>query len=363
MSKSTQRFFAASNGFDGFISYFNEVFDPYDFERIFILKGGPGTGKSSFLKSIVKKFEYDDYTSFELIHCSSDPKSLDGVIITKKEKKIAIIDGTAPHVSDPIIPGAVEKIINIGECWNESLLKNNAEIIKKHTDCKRNSYKNAFEYLSVASVCDDVVCRTLKKCFEPKLDTSLSGIFEKRTHEKSSVKIRLLKSFGRQGFFEFDPNFYDIKKAIQIVGIYGSDYLVMNEIFDLASRSGSDMTISHSPIDKNKIDSIYLEKEKIYIYIGKKVYIDNTETVDASKYIDISKLDDNRSKIETLYKEREAMLWCAMDEFTKASSAHETLEKIYTASMNFKKSDKLLKKVCDEIQDMLFTEDLNAQIP
>ena len=48
------------------------------------------------------------------------------------------------------------------------------------------------------------------------------------------------------------------------------------------------------------------------------------------------------------------MLWCATDEFKKASDAHFELEKIYTAAMNFKKNKKLFEKVRSEITEILF---------
>jgi DNA gyrase subunit A len=46
---------------------------------------------------------------------------LDGIIIV--EKNIAVIDGTAPHIYEPKLPGICEKMINLGENWDEKKLK------------------------------------------------------------------------------------------------------------------------------------------------------------------------------------------------------------------------------------------------
>lgn len=363
MNENTRNFFAAANGFDGFVSYFNEIFNPREYEKIFILKGGPGTGKSSFLKNVIQSFQSKDSAHFEVIFCSSDPKSLDGVIIEKNGRKIALLDGTAPHITDPIFPGAVEKIINLGDSWNESLLENNSDIIKKLANSKAMAYQNAYEYLAVAKICDTLVSSSVKKAFSLIEDKIINDIFDKNNRYDTTIKIIPLNAFGKQGFFELAPTSYNFDRAFQVVGIYGSEYLFMNEVFNLAKRYSQKVIISPSPLDKNKIDSIYLEQEKTYIYIGKKFYKENTITVDTSKYIDLKSLDINKNKIETLYKEREAMLWCATDEFSKAYTAHDGLEKIYSAAMNFKKNDKLLKKVCQQINSILFEEDLNTQIP
>ena len=87
--------------------------------RIFILKGGPGTGKSSLMKDAGTVWSEKGY-DIEFLHCSSDPDSVDGVIITSLQ--VAIVDGTAPHVIEPKLPGAVEEYINLGEAWDSKAL-------------------------------------------------------------------------------------------------------------------------------------------------------------------------------------------------------------------------------------------------
>ena len=42
--------FAAGNGYTGFRSYFSNYFSPDEYNSIYILKGGPGTGKSTAMQ-------------------------------------------------------------------------------------------------------------------------------------------------------------------------------------------------------------------------------------------------------------------------------------------------------------------------
>ena len=113
------KYFLASNSCDGFISYFDTCFDPKDGWKSYIIKGGPGTGKSSFMKKIAKRAEEEGY-SVHRCPCSSAPDSLDAVVIPKL--KVSVLDGTAPHVIDPKYPGAVENILNFGDFWNKEKL-------------------------------------------------------------------------------------------------------------------------------------------------------------------------------------------------------------------------------------------------
>ncbi|MGI6513354.1 MAG: hypothetical protein GX052_04365 [Syntrophomonadaceae bacterium] len=122
---STRMFFPGGNTCNGFHSFYRYVVPP-DATRLFILKGGPGVGKSTFMKKI--SADFSTY-NLELHWCSSDNNSLDAVVIS--DYLIAVMDGTAPHIVDPRYPGAVDEIVNLGEFWDESqLVKNKAKIIE-----------------------------------------------------------------------------------------------------------------------------------------------------------------------------------------------------------------------------------------
>ncbi|MEN6316085.1 MAG: ATPase [Clostridiaceae bacterium] len=89
--------FPGGNTSKGFYSFYQYIISQEDAKRIFILKGGPGVGKSTFMKKIAARMLERGYDA-EYMHCSSDNSSLDGIVIPKIG--IAMIDGTAPHVVD-----------------------------------------------------------------------------------------------------------------------------------------------------------------------------------------------------------------------------------------------------------------------
>lgn len=86
------RFFLGVNSPQGFVSRFDKLADKTDGWRTLIIKGGPGSGKSTLMKKIVGELQDEE---LELIHCSSDCDSLDAVICPAR--KFAIADGTSPH--------------------------------------------------------------------------------------------------------------------------------------------------------------------------------------------------------------------------------------------------------------------------
>jgi len=93
-NKKLLHFFLGANTPQGFVSRFDQLADASDGWRAFILKGGPGTGKSTLMRRVISKVE-ERCSLVEMIHCSSDVDSLDGVIVPAIKTSIA--DGTAPH--------------------------------------------------------------------------------------------------------------------------------------------------------------------------------------------------------------------------------------------------------------------------
>ena len=84
----------------------------------------------------------------ELCPCSSDPDSLDGVII--KDIKVIILDGTPPHAIESKYVGFCEEIINLGAFWNSEKLCKKAKEIINLTEQNKKLHKTASAYISAA---------------------------------------------------------------------------------------------------------------------------------------------------------------------------------------------------------------------
>ena len=112
--------FPGAMGPEGFISCFDHLMDDALLRRKLILKGGPGVGKSTFMRRVHAALCANGEPS-TLYFCSGDPDSLDGVAVP--HAGLLILDGTAPHIVDPEIPGARDSIINLGECLNEPAMR------------------------------------------------------------------------------------------------------------------------------------------------------------------------------------------------------------------------------------------------
>ncbi len=154
MSKGKMiKVFPGGNTAYGFYSFYDHVIEP-DATRIFVIKGGPGVGKSTFMRKIGEAMLERGY-DIEYHCCSSDSESLDGLVIPAIQ--VALLDGTAPHIIDPKTPGAVGEIIHLGDYWNEQGLRGNKkEILAKNKELNR-LFKHSHAFLAGAKLFLDEV--------------------------------------------------------------------------------------------------------------------------------------------------------------------------------------------------------------
>ncbi len=340
------RFFAAANSYGGFISYFDSVFSSRDFDRIYTLKGGPGTGKSSFMKRVSSIF-FKAGCSTEEIVCSSDPKSLDGVIISFGGKKIAIIDGTAPHERDARIPGAIDELIYLGEAWDNRWLSAKKQDIIEIGDEKSFSYKTAYDYLAQAGQSSKMMKNVYKSSFDKFKAKSLAeGIFnEIKTKNVGKASTRLISSFGRYGEHYLDTLKEQNINHIAIGGNRYSAGLFLSYISDLLKAERICFTHFPNALDPSLTDAIYFSESSIAI-----VY-ENNGSISLNEAFSPSALElEKIKKAEWLHEEalKEAQRW-----FGIASDLHFRLEKIYGEAMNFDISDQIITTKISEIANIL----------
>lgn len=155
MAGTERHMYPGNNTPDGFFSYYRYILSQREAERIIVIKGGPGVGKSTFMKKIGEEM-FQDGHDVDYMHCSSDNDSLDGVVI--RDQGIALIDGTAPHIVDPVNPGAVDSIIHLGDYWNEEGIRKDRVALINCNEKIGSIFGCAYNYLAAAGKMHDNLC-------------------------------------------------------------------------------------------------------------------------------------------------------------------------------------------------------------
>ena len=346
-SHTTEKYYAAANTYGGFKSYFNDVFNPSEYDKLYILKGGPGTGKSSLMKRFAKDLSVCG-CRIEEIYCSSDPRSLDGIIATYNDKRIAIIDGTAPHESDAKIPGACDEIINLGIAWDSRWLSGERERIIGINKEKGQSYKSAYLSLSIAGAAHNAE----NAYFADLYDVKNANIEIKRLadsvdgHDSGSTQIRLISSFCKHGLTRLNTL---ESRCANIFSIVGTDYTSTRFLTDLSQefkRRSKKITVFPSPLDPTAIEAILIPDASTCFVVG-----GNGKQIDTERFLKKDAIISE--KIKCAKECHTLALQDSMRWFSVAAELHFALEEIYTRAMNFDIIDRIYDEKFSEVCDIL----------
>ncbi len=343
-------YFASANGENGFKSYFGEIFNSEDFTRIFILKGGPGTGKSSIIKKICN-FAKNENLYFEAFRCSSDPNSLDGVIINKDEISIAVLDGTAPHQRDANIPGAVDELINLGAAWDKEMLIKKRKSIEKINREKNKAYHKAYEYLRFSSVFSKNIKAELERVFDyQKAEDECKKIIKELSPlKKGKAQTRLISSFSKNGYNTLQSLRNITKHYYTIFGKYGSEKVMLTMLVNMLETLRIEFIKIPSPLDEDSYEGVYFKDKSITIMATGEGEI----ICDSTDFINIDNWREFEEKTNILQGSKELYLSLASEELTKASDHHFNLEKIYTPAMDFSIIDSIYEDLISKIKNIL----------
>jgi hypothetical protein len=362
LDNNVRHFFFSGNTTMGFYSYFNYIIDQKEAERIYCIKGGPGTGKSTFMKNIGQEMENQN-NQVEYIHCSSDCDSIDAVVI--KNKKVALIDGTAPHIVDPKNPAAVDEIINLGEFWDREKIKKQKDKIIIHNNTLGELYKRAYRYLGAAKfIYDDIINIYSHGVDLGAINVYISGIknTELKNYPVSNKVGKTRKAFAcavsPQGVVNYIDTLVDnTYTKIIIKGELGAKTdILLKKVADEAIKRGLDVELFYCILDpENKVDHLIIPEIKLALITSNKWHTIDTDSkriIDLNKNLNNEKLLSYKKDISYNSKLLDELLKKAVNVIGNAKIEHDKLEKYYIRNMNFEEINALKKKIVKEINSI-----------
>ena len=351
-STGENAYFAASNSSAGFISYYEQVFRTSRIGHIWAVKGGPGTGKSRFLRE-VSDSALEDGWACEYIYCSSDPNSLDAVILTHEGREsIALLDATAPHLFEPICPGAREDIINLGQFWNSDLLAARREEIEQLNREKGDAYRRAYRYLSgfgdMRTNRDSLVAPFINR-------TRIAAQAQKLLRdlpdgESYSAQPALIHSVGMRGEVGFDTYFCEADEIYIVADCHGAAQYLMMELGKIATEKRLEVRISHDPVEAEKIDGIFFCGSGIAVVVCPEEECDYPHhRICMRRFVDTASMKRVRRELRFNDRISRALKGEAIDALEKVREVHFRLEDIYSAAMDFSAKEAFTKAFCEKL--------------
>ena len=352
MEKINFKTFLGANSFEGFVSFFDKCYLAETGWQAYIIKGGPGTGKSSFMKKLVKIGESKGYNA-ELCPCSSDPDSLDAIIFP--EIKTVIMDGTSPHTVDPFHPGTCEQILNFGEFWNSDILRENSAEIIKLTGKNKFLHRLASGYLKTAKQLMMDNLNIIEKCTDKnKLESFSKKLCRKYIPKKFGIGlewIRFLEGITPKGVVSL-ANDKITEKTVVIEDSFGmvSD-IIMNNIRLYALSNGYEIiTIKNAFMPSFLLDGIIIPELSLsFLRESEYSIFQNSRKIHSKRFMNMEKLKLYKNKLKINKKTINSLTAFATDTLKEAKSVHDQLESCYISAMDFDKLNTLAENLSKKL--------------
>lgn len=347
--------FLGANSAEGFVSQFGNCYAAEDGWRAFIIKGGPGTGKSSFMKYFAVKAA-DRGLAVTLCPCSSDPDSLDAVIL--HDKKIAILDGTAPHTVDPVYPGVCESILNFGAFWNAEKLKADAATVLETTARNKALHQAASRYIRGAGLLVADNFKTALACTDiAKTDAYARRLCKRLIPKKEGAGrewIRFLGGVTPKGVVSFGSSLAGAAKQIMVFKdeTGSASHIIMERIRAHALANGWETITFKNPLLPSLItDHVFLpELSLAFVTENRFTRFDPAlKRVHARRFVSERQLHLSRERMKFNRKATERLLLAAGETLAKAKAVHDELERCYIGAMDFKRLTRFAEQFTEEL--------------
>lgn len=350
-STGEDAYFVASNSCTGFFCYYRQCFDDERITRVYVIKGGPGTGKSYFMREVADAARSCGWRD-ERIYCSSDANSLDAVILTKGEAGIALLDGTLPHTYEPQLPGVREEIINLGDFWNSEALLLQKEEIRAHNEEKKRAYQMAYRYLAgygeVQKNRDDLISPYIRM---EAMEQYAARIMEDAGYGDGFFAApALMRSVGMGGEVCLDTYFLQATQIFTVEDCRGCAQYFMRMLCREMERRRLRIRVSYDPVLPDRIDGLHLMDRGWSFVVGREEECPFPhKRLGLRRFVEMGKLKPIRPMLNHAEQMSRALRGGAIEAMAAVRAAHMKLEQIYASAMDFTAKEAFTKSFCERI--------------
>lgn len=350
------QYFLGANAPTGFYSLYNHLLPPEQARAIYILKGGPGCGKSTLMRKIGAWAEEAEMET-EYILCSGDPDSLDAVILPGKA--VAIVDGTAPHVVEPKYPGAVERYVNMGDCYDKAALWLLRQPIADCMAGYKGCYQRAYRCLDAASeITEDQRSALLTDALTQKLAKRARGILAREIPRRNverpgQIKQRFLGAITHKGpLCLYDTVLAQCDRVYTLSDSCSLAHELLIHLLAGVVAKGYDVVACPDPMAPDRLAHLLVPQLRLAFLSSTSALSFPSKSyrhirLDAATDSEI--LRHNRPRLRFAKKVSTALVEEAVTSLAQAKAMHDDLEALYNPHVDFYLVDEMAQDIWSEI--------------
>ena len=328
-------YFLGANSKDGFFSLYSE-FCSRKGDFLHIIKGGPGTGKSSFMRKIARAAE-EKGLEVEYVLCSGDPDSLDGIYIP--QLKTGWVDGTAPHVIEPKKFGIDSDYVNLGVFCNTPLVETGLNYVNLIYELYKEKYNAAYDCLKSASLLHR---RALSPVFTDEhlklFRWEIRDILKKCAADDDNpaqVRKRFYHAVCCKGELYLNS---DVNSLCKQKYVFSSEFEGAAAALKIAAEEamgcGGEIILSYDPRDTEKLEAVLIPRLSLAFLGSGWSFEDETEII-MDTALPRDKIRELRPKLREINRLEDKIMGLGCSFLAQAKGLHDELEEVYKMAMDY----------------------------
>ncbi len=344
-------YYLGANTPAGFRSEYGTLQTDSRIRTLRILKGGSGCGKSTLMRTVAARAERIGLAC-ELIPCSSDPDSLDGLVVP--EAGLGIVDGTAPHVIEPRLCGVKENYVNLGACYDEALLRELEPALRAAKAANAACYGPAYAALA-ASAAVRLTVRSLadqtdtKQALLHAREQLLNGMPEK-AESPGAVRRCFLTAFTPAGIRSCVPELRTLWGIRDGFGLAGG---LIRELARFWRAAGEEIVLAMDPMEPDSAAGLIVPGRELGYWRTDPVF----EAPGTMLWLDLERPvletlpQDVRRRVGDLFRIRGALTEECVFWLQRAKAHHDALEALYRPAVDFSLVDREAEAIAESLEE------------
>ncbi len=305
-------------------------------KKVYVLKGAPGTGKSTFIRCLGDSLSEQGY-EVEFWMSAEDPMNPEGVYIIQMET--AIVNGNLPIAIDPKYPGITGSIINLSEYLDELSINKYGPEIMELVDQVAEQAIQAASILEQASIIkEEILPVSYEGLNENKLHNLISRLENEILKEQPGEKHYFATSITPEGVINYvDEISTRCKIRYLLKGGSGAEK-VIEEISFKAREAGYFVEYYHCGLNPLRIIMVIITHLQLGIIEANDMEISarpGDRLIDLADCLDESYQPLKEQDHTRFRRQYECLVLKAQAELETAHRATKSLKRLYSAAMDF----------------------------
>lgn len=341
-------YFLGANSPSGFVSLFDDWIGAADTDKVYIIKGAPGSGKSGFMRRIAAEMEHQG-EQVEYICCSADPGSLDGIRVPALG--LLMVDGTAPHAIEPRYPYALESYLNLGDFVDEDAVRARRDELIRATAAHRQEVARVTRCIAAAAaIQENIQSIVISGEIIDRITKRARGVVKRELTRGSGgvLRKRYLNGISASGeTIHWDTVAEQCGRVYAIDNSFGFAPFFLTPIMTGALELGQEVVACYNPAD-SRLEHLILPGLSlgfVSIRPGRIYPGEAYRHIRLDAMVPPERIRVIRQKLKFLQKTQASLLREASSAMEQTKRAHDEIEGLFTPNVDFDGVDALAGRI------------------